>query len=562
MDKMKKYRSGILTNGITKASQRTLLNALGLTSEEYKRPFIGVVNSWNEMHPGHKHLRNLAEAVKQGVYLAGGVPFEFNTISICDGLAQGHSGMCYVLPSRDVIADSIELVAQAHQLDGLVFLSSCDKILPGMAMAMGRLNLPSVMVTGGPMLPGNFQGRTLSGGWEVREATGKLKTGEITQQEIDEMERSVCATIGSCPMMGTANTMSCLMEVLGLALPGGGTAHAVYAKKTRQAKESGMLAVKLVKENIRPRNLLTKAALHNAMVVDMAIGGSSNSLLHLPAIAGEFGLKLNGKDFETIGETTPHLVNVKPSGAYSMIDFDKAGGIPVVMKELGEQYLDLDVQAIDGRTWREVVSECHNYDSKVITTLKNPLHRQGSLAVLTGNLAPGGAVVKQSAVSPKMLVHEGPARVFDSSEEAEQAIIDGKIHPGDVIVICYEGPKGGPGMRELLSVTGTLVGYGLGETTALVTDGRFSGATRGPCIGHVSPEAAVGGPIALVKEGDRIAIDIPGRSLVLKVSEEEMTERRKNWKPALSKVESTVLRRYRYLVGDVWDGAVLFDPGR
>lgn len=562
MDKMKKYRSGILTNGITKASQRTLLNALGLTSEEYKRPFIGVVNSWNEMHPGHKHLRNLAEAVKQGVYLAGGVPFEFNTISICDGLAQGHSGMCYVLPSRDVIADSIELVAQAHQLDGLVFLSSCDKILPGMAMAMGRLNLPSVMVTGGPMLPGNFQGRTLSGGWEVREATGKLKTGEITQQEIDEMERSVCATIGSCPMMGTANTMSCLMEVLGLALPGGGSAHAVYAKKTRQAKESGMLAVKLVKENIRPRNLLTKAALHNAMVVDMAIGGSSNSLLHLPAIAGEFGLKLNGKDFETISETTPHLVNVKPSGAYSMIDFDKAGGIPVVMKELGEQYLDLDVQAIDGRTWREVISECHNYDSKVITTLKNPLHRQGSLAVLTGNLAPGGAVVKQSAVSPKMLVHEGPARVFDSSEEAEQAIIDGKIHPGDVIVICYEGPKGGPGMRELLSVTGTLVGYGLGETTALVTDGRFSGATRGPCIGHVSPEAAVGGPIALVKEGDRIAIDIPGRSLVLKVSDEEMTERRKNWKPALSKVESTVLRRYRYLVGDVWDGAVLFDPGR
>lgn len=559
---MKKYRSGILTNGITKASQRTLLNALGLTSEEYKRPFIGVVNSWNEMHPGHKHLRNLAEAVKQGVYLAGGVPFEFNTISICDGLAQGHSGMCYVLPSRDVIADSIELVAQAHQLDGLVFLSSCDKILPGMAMAMGRLNLPSVMVTGGPMLPGNFQGRTLSGGWEVREATGKLKTGEITQQEIDEMERSVCATIGSCPMMGTANTMSCLMEVLGLALPGGGSAHAVYAKKTRQAKESGMLAVKLVKENIRPRNLLTKAALHNAMVVDMAIGGSSNSLLHLPAIAGEFGLKLNGKDFETISETTPHLVNVKPSGAYSMIDFDKAGGIPVVMKELGEQYLDLDVQAIDGRTWREVISECHNYDSKVITTLKNPLHRQGSLAVLTGNLAPGGAVVKQSAVSPKMLVHEGPARVFDSSEEAEQAIIDGKIHPGDVIVICYEGPKGGPGMRELLSVTGTLVGYGLGETTALVTDGRFSGATRGPCIGHVSPEAAVGGPIALVKEGDRIAIDIPGRSLVLKVSDEEMTERRKNWKPALSKVESTVLRRYRYLVGDVWDGAVLFDPGR
>lgn len=562
MDGVKRYRSGILTNGITKASQRTLLNALGLTDEEYKRPFIGVVNSWNEMHPGHKHLRNLAEAVKQGIYLAGGVPFEFNTISICDGLTQGHSGMCYVLPSRDVIADSIELVAQAHQLDGLVFLSSCDKIVPGMAMAMGRLNLPSVMVTGGPMLPGTFQGRTLSGGWEVREATGKLKTGEITQQEIDEMERSVCATVGSCPMMGTANTMSCLMEVLGLALPGGGTAHAVYAKKTRQAKESGMLAVELVKENICPRDLLTKAALHNAMVVDMAIGGSSNSLLHLPAIAGEFGLKLNGKDFEPISETTPHLVNVKPSGTYSMIDFDRAGGIPVVMKELGEQYLDLDVQTIDGRTWQEVISECHNYDSKVITTLKKPLHRQGSLAVLTGNLAPGGAVVKQSAVSPKMLVHEGPARVFASSEEAEQAIIDGKIHSGDVIVICYEGPKGGPGMRELLSVTGTLVGYGLGDTTALVTDGRFSGATRGPCIGHVSPEAAVGGPIALVREGDRIAIDIPGRSLVLKVSDEEMTERRKNWKPVLSKVESIVLRRYRYLVGDVWDGAVLFDPGQ
>lgn len=560
MLKDNKYRSGILTNGLERASGRTLMNALGIVDEDYKKPFIGVVNSWNEMHPGHKHLRELAQSVRDGILAAGGVPFEFNTISLCDGITQGHLGMCYVLPSREIIADSIETVAEAQSLDGLVFLAGCDKIVPAMAMAAGRINVPSVFVTGGPMMPGFFKGKFLSGGWEVREAGGKLRSGEITQKEYTEMEKSVCATLGSCPMMGTANTVSCLMEVLGLTVPGCGSAHAGFAKKNRQAKESGALVVDLVNKNILPSDIVTKASLQNAVVASMAMGGSSNALLHLPAIASEFGMTITADEFEAISRNTPHLVNVKPSGTYSMIDFDMAGGVPTVMKELGEKYLNLDVKTVNGQTWREILPEYSNYNTDVIRPTDNPMHKEGSLAILKGNLAPEGAVVKQTAVVPKMHQHTGPARIFNIEEDVVQAIYDGKISHGDVIVIRYEGPKGGPGMREMLTATGTLVGFGYGETTAIVTDGRFSGATKGPCIGHVSPEAAVGGPIGLVQDGDQITIDIPKRSLTLHVSEEELTERRKSWQPHPCKVDSKYLRRYSACVESVWKGAVLRDP--
>lgn len=534
--------------------------ALGLIDEDLKKPFIGVVNSWNEMHPGHKHLRDLAQAVKEGILAAGGVPFEFNTISICDGITQGHVGLCYVLPSREIIADSVELMAQSQQLDGLVFLSGCDKIVPAMAMAAGRVNIPSVFVTGGPMLPGFYKGRYLVGAWEVREAAGKLTSGEISQSEYDEMERSVCPTLGSCAMMGTANTMSCLMEVLGLTVPGCATTHAVYANKIRQAKQSGMLVMDLVKKDIKPRDIVTAESFANAIAVDMAIGGSSNSLLHIPAIASEFDLTVTADDFENTSRRTPHLVDVKPSGKYSFLDFDRAGGIPAVIKELGEKYLKLDAKTVNGKTWREILPDFENRDTQVITTLDKPLHPEGSLAILKGNLAPEGAVVKQSGVVPQMHVHTGPARVFDCQEEVVAAIYNGKINHSDVIVIRYEGPKGGPGMREMLSATSALVGFGLGDSTALVTDGRFSGATRGPCIGHVAPEAAVGGPIGLVKDGDLITIDIPKRSLTLHVDEDEMKRRKAAWKPIPPKVDSKYLRRYSQQVGSVWKGAVLRDP--
>lgn len=554
----KPYRSNILIDGIEKAGIRAHLKAIGLLDEELNKPFIGVVNTWNEMHPGHKHLREVAQAVKNGILSAGGVPFEYNTISICDGITQGHIGMCYVLASREVIVDSIEIVTEAQQLDGLVFIASCDKIVPAILMAAGRLNLPCVVVTGGPMLPGKFKGRDLAI-YEIREGAGELKTGKMTPEEFKQMEDSICPSAGSCSMMGTANTMSCMAEVLGLTVPGCSTTHAVYSKKLREAKQSGMLAVDLVKKGIKPRDIVTADSFTNAVTVDMAIGGSTNSLLHIPAIAHEFGLTITPDDFERISRQTPHLVNVKPSGTYTLFDFDLAGGIPAVMKELSDKYLNLDVQTIIGKTWREILPEYQNIDTRVIAKLDNPLHKQGSLAILKGNLAPEGAVVKQSAVVSDMMVHTGPARVFNSQEEAIEAMFAGKINKGDVVIIRYEGPKGGPGMREMLASTSVLMGLGLGDTTALITDGRFSGATRGPCIGHVAPEAAEGGPIGLVKEGDKITIDIPNRSLHLHVSDEELKRRKQNWVPIPLKVKSKYLSRYSLLVDSVWRGAVLKD---
>lgn len=548
----------MVVDGIEKAGMRGLLKACGLIDEELSRPFIGVVNSWNEMHPGHKGFRQIAEAVKEGIRLAGGVPFEFNTISICDGITQGHKGMCYVLPSREVIADSIELVVEAQQLDGLVFIAACDKIVPGMLMAMLRIDIPSIMVTGGPMIPGSFKGRSLAV-YEIREAAGLLKRGLMTEEEFKEMEDSICPTFGSCSMMGTANTMSCVAEALGLTLPGCATTHAVYSKKLREAKLSGLQIMKLVEMGIKPSNIVTQRSFENAMRVVVAVGGSSNALLHIPAIAHEMGMKITPDDFEKISRTTPHLVNAKPSGPFTLKDLDDAGGIPVVMKELSP-LLHLDEKNVLLSTIREVISKAQNRNKEVIRSLDNPVHKEGSLAILKGNLAPGGAVVKQTAVSSSMRVHTGPARVFESCEDAVKAILEGRIKKGDVVVIRYEGPRGGPGMREMLSATAALVGMGLGDSTALVTDGRFSGSTRGPCVGHVSPEAASGGPIAIVRDGDLITIDIDKRNIELHLSPHEIEERFRNWKPPLPKVTKGYLALYAQLVSSADEGAILKRP--
>lgn len=553
-----KIRSQEMTDGIINAGNRTLLYALGIDKEEMNKPFIGIANSWNEMHPGHKHLRELAAAVKEGILAEGGQPFEFNTIALCDGQTQGHKGMCYVLPTRDLIADSVELMAQGQRMDGLVMLASCDKIVPAMAMAAGRLNIPAVIVTGGPMLPGMFHGRALAGGWEVREAGGKLAKGEITQEEYDEMERCDCTGVGSCPMMGTANTMSCLMEPLGLSLPGCGTIHAVQADKLRYARNSGKLIMQMVREKRCPRDYITYQSFINMMRVSAAIGGSSNTFLHIPAIAHAFGYELDPEEFNRIGDSTPYLSCIKPSGKYTLWDMHLAGGVPAVMKELGGKYLDLSQRAVTGQTWEELMRDFPNTrNPEVIHTAEDPVAPQGGLIVLKGSLAPEGAGLKRTAVAPEMWVHRGPARVFDREMDAIMAIRGGTIQEGDVIVIRYEGPKGGPGMREMLSATTALMGFGLGSSCALVTDGRFSGASRGPCIGHVSPEAAVGGPIALVEDGDMICIDLYQKTLDLEVDGEELARRKKNWKPIGPMVDSFYLERYKKQVGSAWKGAVL-----
>ncbi len=555
----KPYRSNETVGGPERSGNRTYLYGLGLDEENLKRPFIGIVNSWSQIHPGHVHLRDVAAAVAEGILIAGGQPFEFNTIGICDGITQGHSGMKYVLPSREIITDSIEVMAGAHNLDGLVFLAGCDKIVPAMARAAGRLNLPCVFVTGGPARPGFYHGKGYAG-YEVREASAKLLAGEISEEDFCEMEQCVCSGPGSCPMMGTANTMSCLMEPLGLALPGCGTVHATEAKKLRIARRSGELVVDLVKKNRRPKDYIDRETFLNALKVDMAIGGSTNSAIHLPAIAYEFGVKLTQDDFDEAGRNTPHLVNVRPSGKYTLWELDLAGGIPAVIAELGPDHFNMNKEAVNGAVWGEITKGVHSYDTDVLTTLDNPLHEDGGLCVLKGNLAPEGCIIKKSAVHPDMYFHTGPARPFDCEEDAVAAIRAGKIHPGDVVVIRYEGPKGGPGMREMLTATTTLVGSGLGTTTALITDGRFSGSTRGPCVGHISPEAYAGGPIALVEEGDLITLDIPGRRLQLEISDEELAARKARFVRPERPVESSYLARYREWVSGVWEGAVFKRP--
>jgi len=546
-------RSDIVKVGAERAPHRALLKATGLTDEEIVRPFIGVVNSFNEFIPGHIHLDKLAQAVKAGIRSAGGVPFEFQTIGVCDGIAMGHRGMRYSLPSRELIEDSIEIMAEAHQLDGLVMIPSCDKIVPGHIMAAGRLNLPTIVLTGGPMLPGYACDKELDlinvfEGWQA---------GGDTLAVLEEM---ACPGAGSCAGLFTANTMACLTEALGLSLPGCATAHAVDALKTRLAKRSGMKIMELVEKGITARQIVTSASIDNAIRVDMAIGGSTNTVLHIPAIAAEFGLDLSLERFDQLSKETPHLVNLRPGGPYHILDLDRAGGIQAVLCRL-RSLLNLDVLTVTGKTLAEDLDAFKPINpianAKVIATLDAPVHPEGGIAILRGSLAPEGSVVKQTAVSKAMLRHSGPAVVYNSEEESMAGILGGGVKSGDIVIIRYEGPKGGPGMRETLAPTSAIAGAGLSESVALITDGRFSGGTRGPCIGHVSPEAAVGGPIALVRTGDMISIDIPERKLDLLVNAEEMERRRREWQPPEVKITTGVLARYRNQVTSASKGSVL-----
>ncbi|OPY49620.1 MAG: dihydroxy-acid dehydratase [Methanosaeta sp. PtaU1.Bin060] len=545
-------RSDITKVGAARAPHRALLKATGLCDEEISRPFIGIVNSFNEFIPGHIHLDRIAQAVKAGVRAAGGVPFEFQTIGVCDGIAMGHGGMRYSLPSRELIEDSIEIMAQAHQLDGLVMIPSCDKIVPGHLMAAGRLDLPTIVVTGGPMLPGFACDKDLD---LINVFEGWQAGGEA----LAILEESACPGAGSCSGLFTANTMACLTEAMGLSLPGCATAHAVDAKKIRLAKQSGMKIMELVEKGITARKIVTTEAIDNAICVDMAIGGSTNTVLHIPAVASEFGIDLDLERFDRLSRETPHLVNLRPGGPYHILDLDRAGGIPAVMVRLGDR-LNMEALTVTGKTLGDnlVRFKPANPDTnaRVIATLEAPVHQEGGIAILRGSLAPEGAVVKQTAVSKAMLRHTGPAVIYDSEEESMAGIVGGGVKPGDVVVIRYEGPKGGPGMRETLAPTSAIAGAGLSESVALITDGRFSGGTRGPCIGHVSPEAAVGGPIALVEPGDMISIDIPSRKLDLLVDPAELERRRKAWKAPLSEAKG-VLARYRKSVTSASRGSVL-----
>ncbi|MCX9084471.1 MAG: dihydroxy-acid dehydratase [Candidatus Methanoperedens sp.] len=552
-------RSDNLKKGLERAPHRSLLKAVGLIDEEMSLPFIGVVNSWNEIIPGHIHLDKMANAVKAGIRMAGGVPFEFNTIGVCDGLAMGHTGMKNSLPSREIIADSIELMVEAHQFDGMVMIPTCDKIVPGHIMAAGRLDIPTIFVTGGPMLPG-IVGDEQRDVISLFEAVGARRNNKITDQDLKNLEDCSCGGAGSCAGLFTANTMACVTEALGLSLPGCGTAHAVDSKKVRIAKQSGMKILELVEKGITARKIVTQESLDNAIHIDMAIGGSSNTALHLPAIAMEYGLSLPLSRFDEVSRETPHLINLRPGGNKFLVDFERAGGVPAMQKRLLDR-LHLDTLTVTGKTLGQNLDEYIIINplanKEIIATLDAPVHPEGGIAVLRGNMAPDGSVVKQTAVSKKMLKHSGPARVFDSEELAMAAIMDTKIKPGDCLIIRYEGPKGGPGMREMLSPTAAIAGMGLIDSVALITDGRFSGGTRGPCIGHVSPEAAVGGPIALVREGDMIEIDIPGRILDIKISKEEFEKRQKAWKAPALKVTKGYLARYQKQVGSADKGAMI-----
>ena len=549
-------RSDNAKSGMQQAPARSLFRALGLTDEEMERPLVGIVSSYNEIVPGHMNLDKIVDAVKQGVAMAGGTPIVFPAIAVCDGIAMGHVGMKYSLVTRDLIADSTECMAMAHQFDALVMVPNCDKNVPGLLMAVARLNIPTVFVSGGPMLAGHVKGqkRSLS---SMFEAVGSYAAGTMTEEDVKEFECKVCPTCGSCSGMYTANSMNCLTEVLGMGLQGNGTIPAVYSERLVLAKHAGMAVMEMLKKNICPRDIMTEAAFRNALTMDMALGCSTNSMLHLPAIAHEAGVELNVDIANEISAKTPNLCHLAPAGPTYMEDLNEAGGIYAVMNEISKLgLLNLDCMTVTGKTVGENIKNCFNKNPEVIRTVENPYSATGGIAVLRGNLAPDSCVVKRSAVVPEMLVHEGPARVFDCEDDAIAAIKGGKIVAGDVVVIRYEGPKGGPGMREMLNPTSAIAGMGLGSSVALVTDGRFSGASRGASIGHVCPEAAAGGPIGLVQEGDIIAIDINANTINMKVSDEELERRRANWTP--KKTEATgYLKRYAQLVTSADKGAVL-----
>ena len=550
-------KSDNVKKGMQQAPHRSLFNALGLTEEEMNKPLVGIVSSYNEIVPGHMNLDKIVEAVKMGVAMAGGVPRVFPAIAVCDGIAMGHEGMKYSLVTRDLIADSTEAMAIAHQFDALVMVPNCDKNVPGLLMAAARINVPTVFVSGGPMLAGHVKGqkRSLS---SMFEAVGAYAAGKMTEEDVCEFEHKVCPTCGSCSGMYTANSMNCLTEVLGMGLQGNGTIPAVYSERLKLAKHAGMKVMELLEKNIRPRDIMTKDAIMNALTVDMALGCSTNSMLHLPAIAHEIGFDFEIGFANSISDKTPNLCHLAPAGPTYMEDLNEAGGVYAVMKELTKlNLLNLDCMTCTGKTVGENIKDARNLNPEVIRPVENPYTKTGGLAVLKGNLAPDGSVVKQSAVVPEMLVHEGPARVFDCEEDAIAAIKGGKIVAGDVVVIRYEGPKGGPGMREMLNPTSAIAGMGLGSSVALITDGRFSGASRGASIGHVSPEAAVGGPIALVEEGDIIKINIPERTLHLDVSDEVLAERKAKWQPREPKVKTGYLARYAHMVTSGARGAVL-----
>ncbi len=549
-------RSDTIKKGLHRAPHRTLLRACGVTDEDMERPFIGVANSFTEIVPGHLHLNSVAEAVKTGINNAGGVAFEFNTMAICDGIAMNHEGMRYSLASREIVADTVESMAMAHQFDGLVMIPTCDKIVPGMLMAAARLDIPSIVVTGGPMLPGEFKGKSVDL-IDVYEAVGAVSSGKMSEEDIYELERCACPGPGSCAGLFTANTMACITEAIGMSLPYCATTHAVASKKIRLARQSGEKILELIEKNITPSKIMTQKAFENAIAVDMALGGSSNTTLHVPAIAYELvdsGIVVDLDLFDDLSKKIPHITSISPSGVHSMLDLDKAGGIPGVLKVL-ESKLNMNVLTCTGKSLKENIADSYVLDETVIRPLEDPIHIQGGIAVLKGNLAPKGSIIKQGAVDQDMMKHEGPAKVYNSEEECVKAIFRGEVIEGDVVVIRYEGPKGGPGMREMLNPTSAISGMEI-KSVALITDGRFSGGTRGPCIGHISPEAMAGGPIAAVNNGDIIKIDISKRILELKLSEEEIEKRIKNAIKPERKVKGS-LARYMKLVTSADEGAVL-----
>lgn len=550
-------KSDMITKSVNAAPQRTLLHALGLTDAEIGKPLVGIVSSKNDIVPGHMNIDKVVEAVKQGVAMAGGVPLVFPAIAVCDGIAMGHEGMKYSLVTRELIADSTEAMAKAHALDALVMVPNCDKNVPGLLMAAARVNVPTVFVSGGPMLAGIVDGKKVSYS-TVSEAVSRFKVGEIDEEKLCEYENKACPTCGSCSGMFTANSMNCLTEVLGMGLKGNGTIPAVYSERIRLGKLAGMAVMDLYKKNIRPRDIMTQEAFENALTVDMALGCSTNSMLHLPAIAHECGIKLDLDIANGISAKTPNLCHLAPAGEHFMEELNEAGGVYAVMHELTKlNLLHTDLMTCTGRTVGENIANCEIKNTEIIRTIDNPYSTTGGIAVLKGNLAPNGCVVKRSAVAPEMMHHSGKARVFDCEEDALNAIYDGKINAGEVVIIRYEGPKGGPGMREMLNPTSAIMGSGLGNSVALITDGRFSGATRGAAIGHVSPEAAVGGNIALIEEGDIVEIDIPANTINVNVSDEVLEERRKNWKPREPRITTGYLSRYAKLVSSGCTGAVL-----